>query len=260
MRTKSCPTRTPFVCTVFLAIFLMTSTAQAHFPWINLADYTPNQGATVNLTIGNGHQYPFDGFLKMDALESITLIGPGAKAPAVKAVSDLELQTEEGLSQEGAYIVAAVQKPGYYTKTTQGTKRTSKKGLSGVISSSHSQKCMKAVLNLGKGGRVDKVLGHAIEIVPLENPGNLKIGDYLPIRVLAEGKPISTDVLATYAGFSTDKSTFAYATRTDREGQGRIRILHPGIWLIKVSHERPCTDLSECDMEKFTTSLTFAVD
>ena len=64
----------PVACLLFLAVLLTTRPAQAHFPWINLADYTPDAGAGLKMSIGWGHHYPLDGFLKMDALESVALL------------------------------------------------------------------------------------------------------------------------------------------------------------------------------------------
>ena len=246
--------------TLLLTGLIVAGPVQAHFPWINLSDYTPDNGANLNLTVNYGHHYPLDGFLKKEDVESVELTCTNSKAPAIVHTSDLELQSEEALSQEGAYIVSALQKSGYYTKTTSGSVKTSKKGVDGVIRCSRSHKCMKAIANVGKGGAVDTVVGHPLEIVPLENPINLKAGDYLPIRVIADGEPYSGDVLATYAGFSTDNNTFAYATKTDKEGLGRIRILQPGIWLIKVTREVPYADTTECDVESYVGTLTFAVE
>jgi uncharacterized GH25 family protein len=244
-----------------LIVFVMAGPAMAHFPWINLSDYTPDAGANLKVTIGYGHQYLLDGFLDKDGVASVTLIGPGKDAPKIAYTSDLEMQPEEALSREGAYLVAALQKSGYYTKTTRGAKRTSKKGLDGVIRCSRSHKCMKAIANVGKGGGpVDMKVGQPLEIIPLKNPMDLKAGDYMPIRVIADGKPFKGDVLATYAGFSTDKNTFAYATKTDKDGQGRIRILQPGIWLVKVQREVPYPDATECDVESYVGTLTFAVE
>jgi uncharacterized GH25 family protein len=244
-----------------LIVFVMAGPAMAHFPWINLSDYTQDAGANMKVTIAYGHHYPLDGFLHKDGVESVTLIGPGKDTPKITYTSDLELQSEEALSREGAYLVTAQQKSGYYTKTTHGAKKTSKKGLDGVIRCSRSHKCMKAIANVGKkGGPVDMEVGQSLEIIPLKNPIDLKAGDYMPIRVIADGKPFSGDVLATYAGFSTDKNTFAYATKTDIEGRGRIRILQPGIWLVKVQREVPYPDASECDVESYVGTLTFSVE
>lgn len=60
-------------------------------------------------------------------------------------------------------------------------------------------------------------------------PGRPAVGDSLHLQVLFDGKPFSGEVFATYAGFSNDEGTFAYATSTDKKGNARIRILHQGI-------------------------------
>lgn len=247
-------------CSLLLAMCIFPFTAHAHFPWINLTDYTPDKGAGLSLTIGWGHRYPLDGFLKEGALENISLIGPGKTTSKIVYNSEVELQSETVLRQEGTYIVAAQRKAGFYTKTAQGGKRRSKKGLDDVIHCSYSHMCMKAVANVGKSTQVDTVVGHPIEIVPLQNPASLKVGDYLPIRVLLKGKPCSSEVFATYMGFSTEKNTFAYATKTDKNGRARIRILQHGIWMIKVAHESPFPDPQECDVQSYIGTLTLKVD
>jgi uncharacterized GH25 family protein len=251
--------------TALLGIFLMVTliapvAAHAHFPWINLTDYTPDQGAAMNLVIGWGHHYPLDGFLKKDALENIVLIGPEKDAPKIIYTSEVELQSEKSLSREGTYIVAAQRKAGFYTKTAYGGKSVSKKGLKDVIRCSYSHMCMKAVANVGKGGRADTIVGQPIEIIPLENPGNLRAGDYLPIRVVVDGKPFSGEVLATYVGFSAEKNTFAYATTTNKRGEARIKLLQSGVWLVKVSHEIPYANPEECDIQSYVGTLTFMVE
>jgi len=260
MKKKLHMSKALIIGALLLATLLLPLNAYAHFPWINLTDYTPDKGAALNLTIGWGHHYPLDGFLKQDALETITLIGPDKDTPKIIPTSEVELQSETSLSREGTYIVAAQRKAGFYTKTALGGKSVSKKGLKGVIRCSYSHMCMKAVANVGKGGRADMVVGQPIEIIPLENPSNLRAGEYLPIRVVADGKPYDGDVFATYAGFSTKKNTFAYATKTDKKGEARIKILQSGIWLVKVSHEIPYTDPEQCDIQSYVGTLTFMVE
>jgi uncharacterized GH25 family protein len=260
MKKKSYLSKSPIIGALLLATLLLPMTAHAHFPWINLTDYTPEKGAALNLIISWGHHYPVDGFLKADALESIALIGPEKDAPKIVRTSEVELQSETSLTREGTYLVAAQRKAGFYTKTAQGGKSASKKGLNDVIRCSYSHMCMKAVANVGKAGRADIVVGQPIEIIPLENPGNLRAGDYLPIRVVVDGKPYSGDVLATYAGFSTEKDTFAYATKTNKRGEARIKILQSGIWLVKVCHEIPYTRPEECDIQSYVGTLTFLVE
>ncbi len=174
--------------------------------------------------------------------------------------SELEFEPENNLSKPGSYIVAAKRKTGFYTKTTQGGKRQSKKGLSNVISCSLSHMSMKAILSVGEEqGAVDSKVGHPLEIIPMANPAELSAGDYLPIQLLLHGKPYKGKIFATYMGFSTEKDVFAYTSKTDRQGRGKIRILQPGIWLIKAEHIEPYPNQDECDVEKFIATLTLEV-
>jgi len=239
---------------------MFCSQAQAHFPWVNLADYTPVTGKTMKMTIGWGHNYPLGGFLKNEDLEDIFILDPDGGKTDVASASKLEFQTKESLTRPGAYIIAAKRKTGFYTKTTEGGRRQNKKGLKNVIRCSHSQMCAKAVVNVGDGkGRVDARVGHPLEIIPLKNPVELKAGDYLPVQVLLHGKPYNDKIFATYMGFSTDKDVFAYTSKTDRQGRARIRILQPGVWLIKAEHTQPYPDQDVCDVESFIATLTLEV-
>jgi len=244
---------------IFILAFICTQ-AYAHYPWINLSDYTPAPGEGLKMTIGWGHRYPLDGFLKKDALESIYIVTSGGKRVTISSFSEVEFQSDEIISRPGAYIVAAKRKAGFYTKTTEGGKRRSKRGLNNIIKCSHSHMCMKAVVNVGEGkGKVDARIGHSMEIIPLVNPADLRAGDYLPVQVLLKGKPFKGIIYATYVGFSTEKNTFAYTTTTNKKGKGKVKILHSGVWMIKARHEEPYPGQSECDVESFLGTLTFEV-
>jgi len=236
------------------------SQAQAHFPWINVDNYSPDVGDSSHITIGWGHHYPLDGFLKKNDLKSFVIIDPDGKKETISSRSELEFQPENNFSDPGVYLVAAQRKTGFYTKTTQGGKRQSKEGLSNVIKCSRSQMSMKSIINVGEDkGKVDRKVGHSLEIVPLANPADLHVGDYLPVQVLLNGKPYSDMIFATYMGFSTEKNVFAYTTKTDRQGMGKIRILQPGIWLIKTEHEQPYPNQAVCDVESYVATLTLEV-
>lgn len=212
------------------------------------------------MTLSWGHQFPIDSFLREDAVEGLRIIEPDGKDLKIAFSSEVELNSEESLTETGTYIVAAQRKAGFYTKTTHGGKAAPKKDLEGAIRCSYSQMCMKAIVNVGPAGTADTVVGQPIEIIPLKNPGTLKVGDYLPIRVVVDGKPFSGEVLATYAGFSMDKNTFAYATTTDKAGNARIRMLHAGSWIIKVVHEVPYPDETMCDVQAMIGTLTFGIE
>ncbi len=239
-------------------LFLGAIPAFAHYPWLNVTDYTPASGRSVSMTIGWGHRYPLAGFLKKDAVEKIAISGP--EKAVLNFVSEIEIKSDTRIHTEGAYIVSVSRKPSFYTKTTQGNKRLPKKGLEHVIKCSFSHMCMKAIVNVGHGkGKVDAIVGHPMEIVPLENPANLRSGDFFPVQVLWHGKPFKGYIYATFAGFSTESETFAYTTKTDKKGKGKIKILQPGVWMIKAAGEQAHPDPEQCDVDAFVATLTFEV-
>lgn len=248
------------ILVVFILSFiaLTPGLASAHFPWINVEDFSPDQGSNLSMTIGYGHAYPFAGFLSKDKVESLLLRGPVEKTPDIHFTSDFEIKSSESLSAPGVYVVTASKNPGFYTKTIEGGKQTSRKGLKNVIKCSYSHNFMKAIVNVGDGpGRVDAPCGHVIEIIPMKNPKVLHAGDTLPVKVLYKGKPWAGEIFATYAGFSTEKDAWSQKVKTDRDGTAKIHLKHGGYWLLKVAHDEKYPDPSECDNESYIASLTF---
>jgi uncharacterized GH25 family protein len=237
--------------------------ASAHFLWINAEKYTPLQPGRLKLNIGWGHSFasPVGNVLRdLDRLDDIVLIDPNNKKLGIVPVNEIDLKAEVPLKAEGTYLLVAKRKEGFFSKTTQGYKPQSKKGLTGVIQCSYSGGYSKAIINVGRkgGDAFSKTVGHTLEIVPISDPGGLKAGDYFTCKVLFEGKPVRLDVFATYAGFSSEQA-WAYTTRTGKDGTARIRILQQGVWLVKVSHKVPFEKPEECDQYSYTSTLTFEV-
>jgi len=237
--------------------------AGAHDMWLEVRDYTPQVGEEITLTLAYGHHFPARGFMAEEDLDEIYMLDPEGKKIGIKSFSEVEFKGEKSLKKEGTYLIVAKKKGGFSTKTTEGYKRgQSKKGLNNVITCTYSAKYSKAIVNVGKAGdkTFSKALGHELEIIPLADPGNLQEGDYLPIKVMFKGKPLSsTHVFGTYLGFSTEKNTFAYTTKTSKEGIAKIKMLKSGAWLITTSHIEDYPDPKECDQYKFGSALTFEV-
>ncbi|QTA92589.1 DUF4198 domain-containing protein [Desulfonema magnum] len=56
-------------------------------------------------------------------------------------------------------------------------------------------------------------------------------------KILFDGKPLSTNVYATFDGFTENPNTYAYFTETDEQGTAKVKITHPGTWMLRVQHE-----------------------
>lgn len=248
------------------AIFMtvISLPAYAHYLSVNVDNYHPRVGEEVTVSLGYGHHFPETEFVKASKIERLYIIEPdGKEVPLeIKArgkdelVSPIKLK----LDKSGTYLVVAERKKYFATKTAEGYKFQSKKGLKDVISSSWSEGDAKAIINVGEpsGQAFQKDIGQRFQIIPTNDPGRLKEGDYLNVKIMLDGKPISTKAYATYAGFSDESGVFAYTTGT-KKGTARVRMLESGAWLVKVSEKFPYPDAKEADTYSFTSSLTFGI-
>lgn len=252
---------------LIILLLIVVPQARAHNLWLGLDHYYHRVGETAKVFLYLAHSLPFADLVRPEKMREFFYLEPsGKKKQFVLKKPDPESFFNEvgvqlNLKKEGTYLAAVVMKPVFVSVTPEGRKRQSKKELPNAISCRYVEFFAKAIFYSGKpGGNAYKTaLGQTIEIVPQKDPGLIKGGDYLPVKVLFRGKPlISEFVYATYIGFST-KEDYAYTTRTDHKGIARIRILKPGIWWIKVPYKKPHEDQSECDVAQYTTILTFEV-
>ena len=162
---------------LILGIFSMP--ASAHFMWVNAGDYTPSIKRPVRFTIGWGHAFasPVGNVLyKQKGLEKIYMLDPDGNELKIEPINEIEFGVKKPLKKNGAYLAVAKRKKGFSTKTTEGHKRQSKKDLKNVIQCNYSGMYAKAVVDVEKGGgkNLTKPVGHTLEIVPLEDPADLR--------------------------------------------------------------------------------------
>lgn len=185
-------------------------------------------------------------------------------------VADVSLEpNEKGMTLDGSFaapkdgtlVLAGHRKGMVWTQTTKGWKQASKKGLEGVIKSGKYEKFAKALITVGKDDdSYAAPVGQALEIIPLSNPMNAKVGDEVEFKFFYNGKAFSPKtVFATYDDFSELNNTYAYATEPYGEGVAKVKITHPGLWMVRVQHEsgEPTADY---DKHVMRSVLVFEVD
>ena len=201
----------------------------------------------VQLDVAVGHKLPFSVvschvFIVSEELEPIDqvevcLIDGTGKTDLKLEQNDILLTLDGAaeLKKEGTAILVGHRKGMIWTKTTQGWKQASKKGLKGVISSGKYEKFCKALINVGKPDEgYKKIVGHKLEIVPVSNVAEPVVGKDMTFKILYDGRPVSTEVCATFDGFTNNPNTYAYFTETDDKGMAKIKITHPGTWMVRV--------------------------
>lgn len=249
---------------LILSSIFFCQTAWAHDLWMTVAPYVIDKTDPPSLAIFSAHRFPAgaEDYLAADRLDQVFLVTPSGAKVTASAKADGVFGSKAHLTEIGTYLAVAIPRDGFATKTTEGYQRgKTKKDVDNAIECRYSRKFAKAVFTVGHPASdlVSKPLGHAMEIVPLKNPASLKNGDVLPVKVLLQGKPARTFVYGTYAGFSESANTYAYTTRTDKEGIAAIKMIHDGVWVLIAKQEEAYPDAAECDKQAWAASLTFQI-
>ena len=126
-----------------------------------------------------------------------------------------------------------------------------------------SAKHVKAVIQVGNIYSTDysRNLGYPLEIVPQNNPYELKLGESLRFQVLHHGQPVANHlVYVNHAGFNEDddaeRRVNAQKLRTDKNGLANVRISKKSAWYIALIHVHPVKD-ADADYETNWATLTF---
>ncbi len=243
-----------------LAISFFSSFAHAHYLWLCVENPYPKVGQKVGVEVGWGHRFPKDEIIKEGWLRTVYALDPNGKKIYLKKIDRMHFTFVP--KSRGTYILVSEIKPGFKTKTVEGFKFCSKKGLKNVISCFRYERTAKSLIAVGKSEK--GFLNEAktpLELVPLINPKKVKLGGYFPIKLLFKGKPLShVYIYATYEGFSQEGNTFAYTTMTDRNGIAKIKILKKGKWMVKADYKIPYPDPRICDEYFFATTFTFEIE
>ena len=127
----------------------------------------------------------------------------------------------------------------------------------GKDASEQYRKCAKVVFAIGNGpGRFDAVLGTKLEIVPLDDPTQLRTRATLRLRVLFDGAPlVRANLCWDLPGNGED---LAGCTWTDAHGEAIVPIVQPGWMTVRLVHmTRPRA--ATHDYESFWASCSFVV-
>ncbi|HAX61027.1 MAG TPA: hypothetical protein DCX95_00480 [Elusimicrobia bacterium] len=243
----------------------------SHYLWLNVDNYNPPPGEEITISVGWGHKFPKDGEAKASGLDKLFVINPQGKTIPLEIKSNEKELVEPvkiKLKDAGTYLIVLTKKSGFSSKTTKGYRYKSKKELEkegfNVLNASWSEGVAKAIVNVGapESESFKKEIENRFQVVPLQNPKNLKKGDVLSLKVILKDKPEgehSAFVYATYSGFSNEKDNYCCAVKPDKNDIAKIKILQKGIWLVYAPQELKYPKPDEADRYSYTDTLTFEV-
>lgn len=223
-------------------------------------------GDDIRVSIVSSHR-----FIIPEEVEDVEYIKAGVFRDG--KITDLEIKPDEAALDIAAHYKLVDDKPLFFVAAKESSiySVTNKGGRSGtraaleaeglkVKSSTRYDKYVKCLMNNQPGDKTyEAVVGHDVEIIPLMNPAEVKVGDFLPVKVLHRGSPVSVSLCATYDGFVKEyENTYAYYTEAGGDGLAHIKITAPGIWMVRVSSDEKGVE-GEYDARVIRSVLVFEV-
>lgn len=184
------------------------------------------------------------------------------KEVAIPLTADAKTATFNGaatFAKPGMGIIRVHRLPQVWTLTPEGMKKGTKKDLPGGTKSNLYEKFAKALVPVGGStAGFDAVVGDRLELVPLTDPAKVAVGQDMDVKVLFDGKPSPAVVLATYDGFTRTPNSYAYYTETNDAGVAKVRITHPGLWMVR-TEAKAVPAVGGVEQEVLRSTLTFFV-
>jgi len=177
----------------------------------------------------------------------------GDKSSPVDLKENHSLETLDGVvnvNRKGiAVLVGHLQEP-IETVKAEGSNRSLK---------SKREKFAKGLIGVsGDDDGYKKASGQKLEIVPESNVMKTRVGEEVTLKILLDGKPLKSQVYATYDGFSRRSTTFAYATESLDDGIAYVKVTSPGVWMVRVE-KRIEANARDFDLLSLKATLIFSV-
>lgn len=227
------------------------SAARAHEFIIKSYPFNTQAGAEIPFSVLSSHVFMISEEMEPIQTVQVWLLEGDVKRPLALKENQI-LRTLDGvapLSKDGtAMLVGHLQEP-VEIVTAEGSNKSQK---------IKREKFCKTLITVNADDRsYKKPLGHKLEILPISDLAGVKVGGELEFQVLFDGKPLSSQIYATYDGFSRHYETYAYVTQA-RGGSARVKITNPGTWMVRVE-KRVETTSREYDLHALKAILVFSV-
>ncbi len=264
---------------VLLALVLLALVAGpvfAHDLFLLLDHFFVSPNATVELIVRNGEFTKSENAIERNRVAHLDVVGPaGKRAQDTTAVSARGKETvlKIQVGSAGTYVV------GFATKASEisldGKKFNEylrEEKITSVLAAREREKALakpareryakhvKAILQVGeaRSGQFAAKLGYPVELVPLDNPYDLRPGATLRVQCWVRGQlRAGLDVLA--GGLHPDGAAIPeQATVSDQNGVATFKLGASGRWYVKFIDMVP-SRTQGIDYESNWTTLTFEV-
>jgi uncharacterized GH25 family protein len=266
------------------AVFVLSSVGLlfAHDMFLKLGTFFLDPGSEATVTLLNGTFERSENVITRDRMIDVSIVGPDTEVSHPEASQwrdeDNAANLDFTTGVAGTYTIGVSTAPNMIELTADEFNdyllhdgvldilqlRKDRDDLDEPARERYA-KHVKAIVQVGdeRTAGYDARLGHPVELVPLQNPYDLRPSDTLQVLFLKDGAPMAGQIVyASYAGFEPRayqrNQREAVETTTDLNGVARIRIDEPGIWYVRLIHMVP-VDEPDVDYVSNWATLTFEI-
>ena len=251
------------------AIVLPCWPSAAHEFWIDPVQYTPKVGASVPIVFRIGINFQGDTYPFVRSLSRRFTLTDRLGERAVKTLDGDDPAAEIKFASAGLAVLVHERAPEQVIFATfeKFQENLNIEGLEPFIDKHRSTgrpmvnirelyaRCAKSLISVGNGVGADKLVGMPLELVSEKNPYQLAGATELPVRLYAEGKPISGVLVKS---FNRDDPMSPRLMRTDAEGRVIVDVSLPGEYLVSAVQMLEPKAGDDADWVSYWASLTFA--
>lgn len=260
----------------FLFLCLTWTTLCAHDLFLKLNTYVLQPHSTATVRFLNGSFQKSESGIAPARFRDVSIVSPaqGRTHPATTQFQDegnttgLNLETAEA----GTYIVGASTTPREIDLKVEDFNRyLEHDGIPDMLAARRKSgqlkqdvrerysKHVKAIFRVGSAltDSFKTSLGYPVELIPLQNPYALGVGQTLEILSLLDGQPIANQFVMAAWEFNGKESP-PLTARTNAKGIVRIPLKSTGKWCVKMIHMVAIQD-ANLNYESKWATLTFEV-
>ena len=246
--------------------------AHAHRVWVK-TDHT-HGGEILKAQLGYGEFPEFEPI----AQERLHIFSKPMRLYTDKGHEDLVQKGEFNYQyeskkpvREGSFLVTAEYQPTFWSKNKAGWKKVNMTEMPDAEYCEQTRMYGKNIVNVGHESAdtavITRPVDHLLEIVPLDNPANVRVGELFKVKVLYKGEPLANvPVTATFEGFDlTDHKKShkveaqAFYDVTAADGTVDIIPLRQGFWKASVEYKADYADQKVCQKQASYSTLTFEI-
>jgi len=264
-------------------IFAVAGVLSAHDMFLKLDSFFLEPGSEATVVLLNGTFVNSENAISRDRMLDVSIVGPDMEVkhpdPSQWRDEDNAAKLDFETGAAGTYTIGVSTAPNMIELTAEEfNEYLQHDGVIDILSQRKNDKDLdepareryakhvKAIVQVGEEHSYgyDVRLGHPVELVPLQNPYDLRVSDTLQVLFLKDGEPMAGQIVyASYVGFERqayqpNTQLEAVQTTTDLNGVARIRLDEAGHWYIRLIHMVK-VDEPDVDYVSEWATLTFEV-